>query len=89
MLPGSKYTYVLGSEKGLVSEAEDAIQDLLRWLYASNVLKTADRRVITGEELRFVVKSDEVSSSPWKATVCCFDVRSQEDITVTFEVVQQ
>lgn len=91
ILPASKYTYSIGigGEKNPVSEADEEIQALAKWLYASNVLKTADKDVIVREELCFIVRKDELCSKPWFARVHCFDVRAQEDIVVCFELAQR
>lgn len=86
MLPASKYNYSIGvrGEKSPLNEAEEEIQALAKWLYASNVLKTADHRVVVREELCYVVTTDVLYSNPWEARIQCFDIRNQENIVVCF-----
>ena len=88
LLPASKYTYSIGvdGEKLLLSEADEETQCLAKWLYASNVLKTADREVSVREELCYIVTKDVIFDNPWEARVQCFDVRAQEMIMICFQL---
>lgn len=81
------------SSCGLLSEVDDdAIPELVRWLFTAHVHKLGDEKVIVHEELRFIVKKDAVDTDPstgcWKATMTCFDVRAQMDMGITFTLAK-
>lgn len=88
----SLYEYKIESNDGhtqfeSLTLAEEEVKEVMRYLHNANLLKCADREIILQEELRFIVKNDEVTSVPhWLASVLVFDIREQEEKRILFRL---
>lgn len=97
-LPLQKYEYKIESEElgsghfapmSSIDDPDEAIVDILKWLYHANVLYTPGHDIIYREELRFIVQHDQIcwdSKGNWHGLVRFWDVRDQLVKTVTFRV---
>ena len=89
--PVSKYEFSSDqSPYHPVQDGGDAILELLKWIYHSNVLKTVGPEIVLRESLKFIVKNDTAGfvDQQWKAAVTVFDVDDQEEKTFYFRLIE-
>ena len=57
---------------------------LLRWLYNYQVHRVPGMDVVAHEELVFIVLETTIENDPWCATLTCFDIWEQQNVTFKF-----
>ena len=88
-LPAEKYLYCCSccsltpvtTEWETLADADDeATSQILKWFHDFKVLKVPGSDIVFEEELRFVVRSSEVTTDPWSSKITVFDVRCQNGL---------
>lgn len=75
--------------KPVIDAKDFRIPALLQWVFNYFVHYTAGDEVTAKEQVIFMVSKAELEFEPWCATVECFSVLDQEQLTYTFKLAAQ